>query len=536
MPRRPVRLIQRLSCLRRVIPVTLLLVTRPATAQVIQVPRPLLVVVITIDQFRGDYLQRWSGQWTGGFRLLLREGAVFPHGQQDHAVTETAPGHATILSGRSPASTGIVLNSLGVPDPDAPLVGDARGSGASPRRFRGSTLVDWMQARDSRSQFLSVSQKDRGAILPIGRSRGPVFWYADGRFTTSRYYADVLPAWLTAWTARNPLTHLEGREWPLLLPDSAYPEPDSEPWEHGHTDLTFPHHLPTDSSRLVLALPESPWMDSLTLDVALEGSAALQLGQQNRLDLLAVSLSATDHIGHGWGPDSRELHDHLLRLDRWLGAFFDALAGQVPRSQTLIVLTGDHGVTPFPERTLAEGGSAGRIPLGKVVAALNHELRDQAGTDHLLSESSGLVYLDTLALPGTGLTRSGLSRIVAERLRALPGVAGVWTPETLPRASGSDPNVQRWRNSLPADFPWVACASARPEYIWADDDGWTTHGTTNPEDVSVPIVLLGPGVRWGIFSDTVRTIDIAPTLARLLGVPPSERPEGRPVLRLLAHP
>lgn len=515
--------------------VTLLPGTDSASAPRPVPVEPRLIVVITIDQFRGDYLQRWAGQWQGGFHRLLSEGAVFPHALQDHAVTETAPGHATILSGRSPASTGIVLNSLGVPDSTAPLLGTA-GPGASPRRFQGTTLVDWLRARAPATQFLSVSQKDRGAILPIGRSRGPVFWFDHGRFTTSRYYADSLPDWLLAWSARGPVAALAGRTWPLLLPDSAYSEPDDAAWEHGGTETAFPHRLPSDSGGVVSELPETPWMDSLTLDLALTGTRALGLGTRGTTDLLAISLSATDHIGHAWGPDSRELHDHLLRLDRWLGDFLDQLAARVPRDRILLVLTADHGVTAFPERVRSRRGDAGRVPLGRIIADLNRELAPRVGTSHLLAESSGLVYLADGQAGRAGIDRVELSHLVQPRIGALPGVSAVWTPETLHDGSGDTVAAARWRRSLAPGLVWVACAAIRPGYIWADNDGYTTHGTTNPDDVSVPIGFLGAAIRPGLRPDTIRTIDIAPTLAELLGLHPSGRLDGRSVLRLLARP
>src|SRR5919198_6670404 len=164
-------------------------------------PRPKLVVVITVDQLRPDYLTRWKGQLTGGLAQLMTEGAFFTEGYQDHAVTETAPGHATILSGMWPAHTGIIRNAEGVLDSLAPLLGTA-GPGASPRRFRGTTLVDWLKAVDPTARALSVSRKDRGAILPIGQAKEQVYWYQSGLFTTSRYYADSLPSWVQAFNAR----------------------------------------------------------------------------------------------------------------------------------------------------------------------------------------------------------------------------------------------------------------------------------------------------------------------------------------------
>src|SRR5215510_2525536 len=138
---------------------------------------PHLVVLVTVDQLRGEYRGRYRAQWTGAFARMLTRGAVFPNARQAHAITETAPGHATLLSGRNPAHNGVPSNHFGVPDSDFPLVGVNSGNGASPHRFRGSTLIDWLRAKDADSRFLSISGKDRGAILPIGSSRGPVFWF-----------------------------------------------------------------------------------------------------------------------------------------------------------------------------------------------------------------------------------------------------------------------------------------------------------------------------------------------------------------------
>ena len=150
---------------------------------------PTLVVFITADQLRADYLDRFGAQLTGGLARLARGGALFTNAFQDHATTETAPGHASTLSGRHPRSTGIVRNTAGVQDPQAPLINGAPGPGASPFRFRGSTLIDWLRVKDPRCRALSVSRKDRGAILPLGRAKQEVYWYAadEGRFTTSMY-------------------------------------------------------------------------------------------------------------------------------------------------------------------------------------------------------------------------------------------------------------------------------------------------------------------------------------------------------------
>src|SRR6478672_9356030 len=273
--------------------------------------RPQLVVFFTVDQMRPDYFDRWARQLTGGLGRLSRQGAFFVNGFQDHANTETAPGHSVTMSGRFPRSTGIVSNTTGVLDPQAPLL-TSRDAPASPYRFRGSVLIDWLRTRDPASRALSISRKDRGAILPMGRAKQNVFWYAttNGQFTTSRYYADTLPDWIRRVNARRVPQRLAGQRWTLLLPDSSYREPDDVPMENNGKDVTFPHALPLDTVAAGGQLPYTPWMDQFTMDAALEGLQALQLGRGPQTDLLAISLSATDYIGHRYGPDSREQHDN----------------------------------------------------------------------------------------------------------------------------------------------------------------------------------------------------------------------------------
>lgn len=201
----------------------LALLSLPAATSAQRAAEPIrLVVHLTIDQARPEYLERWGGEFTGGLARLLAGGVVFARGEQDHAATETAPGHATLLSGRWPAHTGILTNDRGVPDPLAPLL-EAAGPGASPRAFRGTTLYDWMRAADPETRALSISYKDRGAILPIGRAAVPVYWYADGRFTTSRWYGDSLPAWLVTWNAQDPSADSPGTPGTSPVPAAAIP-------------------------------------------------------------------------------------------------------------------------------------------------------------------------------------------------------------------------------------------------------------------------------------------------------------------------
>ncbi|MEO7359450.1 MAG: alkaline phosphatase family protein, partial [Gemmatimonadaceae bacterium] len=292
----------------------------------VQTAKPTLMVFITIDQFRGDYIQRWRSQLTGGLHRLEAGGALFTQAYQDHAITETAPGHASTMSGRFPVHTGITSNANGVEDRSYPLVGSP-DIGASPARFQGTTLLDWMRAKDRNTKFLSVSRKDRGAILPIGKSKGDVYWYsAQGNFTSSKYYANSLPKWVNEFNARKLPAGYRRWVWNPLLPDSNYPEPDSVPQESQGQQYMFPHVVVDDNELAASSLGNFPVMDELTLTFALEGVQQLQLGaNQNRTDLLNISLSTTDAVGHRYGPDSKELHDQILQVDKFLGVFLDSL-------------------------------------------------------------------------------------------------------------------------------------------------------------------------------------------------------------------
>jgi len=271
---------------RTLLPLLCLSIASCASAQSIppigprSVPPPSLVVLITVDQLRGDYLDRFAPQLNGGLARLARGGAWFTNAHHDHAITETAPGHATLLSGRFPRSTGIMANRIGVDDDAAPLIGVKGVVGASPRRFQGTTLVDWLRAWNPQSRTLSVSMKDRGAILPVGHSKADVYWYyPDGRFTTSTYYRDTLPGWVERFNARKLPQSFAGKSWTPLLPDRAYKEPDSVNAEMSGVNYTFPHLIPDDSAQAASMVRATPWMDEITLALALDGMRALELGK-----------------------------------------------------------------------------------------------------------------------------------------------------------------------------------------------------------------------------------------------------------------
>jgi arylsulfatase A-like enzyme len=497
-----------------------------------------LVVHLSVDQLRPEYLEAFRPQFTAGWARLLTGAAYFPNGFQDHGITETAPGHSTMMSGRFPRSTGIVANDAGVLDVEFPLIG-AAGDPASPYRFRGTVLGDWLRFRDPRSRLLSVSRKDRSAILPLGRAKGEAYWYAPraGIFTTSRWYADTLPAWVQRFNARRlPQSHA-GTVWTLLLPEGAYPEPDSVPFESLGRNFTFPHRLPVDTARAVAALVDYPMMDEITLQLALEGVRVRELGADTaRTDFLAVSLSSTDGVGHKYGPDSRELHDHMLRLDRYLGAFLDSLYRMRDSSTIVFSLTADHGVAPYPDSALVtryRTAPAGRVNPVPIVRALRDSLSAARVDPRGFLWDQGVLYLDPVYFRRAAINRDSVARSFARAVGALPGVlrAELYA-DLVKKGPAHDAITRRWLQMFPDDLPVAVVVTLRPYWYY---QGWrdASHGTPHDYDARVPVMFFGAGIRPGRHEEAVRVVDIAPTLAALLQLRPMERLDGRALTRAI---
>ena len=514
-----------------------------AGAQRAPTKRPKLVLFITIDAMRPDYLQRWDSQLSGGLARLYRDGAVFTNGYQDHAITETAPGHAATMSGRFPVHTGIVANTAGVNDSTMPLL-ESSALGASPFRFRGTTLTDWLAAKDPRTRVLSVSRKDRAAILPIGRSKRPVYWYGgNGKFTTSSYYASTLPAWVRAFNARGIPASYAGKSWELLLPAGSYSEPDSVAIESNGVGYTFPHRAPSSTDSVVGMLGEFPWMDELTLALALEGVKALNLGAGPQTDLLAISLSTTDAVGHRYGPDSREIHDQILRLDRYLGAFLDSLFRFRNRNDIVIALTADHGLTPFPE-VHGHDPNAGaiRVDPGPLLESVSKSLgaAGVSGNGYTFTSGvyrgngftfdAGVLQLDRPALSQARINRDSLLLSIRNSFLKIPGVARVnRVSELAKRDTVTDRIGRRWLHMFADEEQAALLVTLSPYNYWVG--AWQAHhGSPNDPDARVPIIFYGAGVKPGRYGEFARVVDMAPTLAAMVSVNPLERLDGH-VLR-----
>jgi len=506
---------------------------KPAAAPAIAAP-PSLVVLITVDQLRGDYFDRFGSQLNGGLGRLSRGGAWFSNAHHDHAITETAPGHASLLSGRFPRSTGITANRAGVFDNTARVLGSPDQLGASPRQFRGTTLVDWLRAGNPRSRAFSVSMKDRGAILPIGRLAEQVYWYVpDGRFSTSAYYADSLPQWVTRFNNRRLPQSYAGRSWEPLLAEGAYRERDSVIFEGGGADVVFPHPISADSAVAASQLIGTPWMDDVVLAFALDGLEALSIGKGPHTDVMAVSVSATDIIGHRYGPDSKEVHDQILRLDRALGSFLDSLYRLRDSSRVVVVLTGDHGVGRIPELAAdSVKPLPKRVSMASLVPAIRTMLRAANVDTMAITVDFQVITANRAAFSKGRRTADEVLADVAKLIRATPGVARVDRFADLLKADTTrDAVARRWTHQFPPDAGVELVVTQTPMTLFGTITA--SHGSPYDYDSHVPLIFHGAAFKAGRHREFVRTVDLAPTVAAAVGAKPLERLDGVVLKRAL---
>lgn len=498
--------------------------------------RPRLVLFVSVDQMRSDYLPRYEALFRGGFRRLLDQGAFFTNARYRHANNETGPGHSVMLSGRDPRSSGIVANEWWdgtlrrlvnvVDDPVQQPLGGA-GRAASPAHFNGFTVGDALKAESPRSRVVAASLKDRSAVLLGGRRADAAYWFEslEGRFITSSYYAAAVPEWLAAWNDRRLPDAYAGRRWERLLAAAEYERragPDDVASERGGGGNVFPHRLPGSRDRVLYEeLRRTPFGDELLLEFALAAIEAHGLGHGPATDMLAVGFSATDGVGHSYGPDSQEQMDQLLRLDLLLGRLFDALDARVGRDGWLFAMSADHGVMPLPELLQERGTPARRVPPQALADPVDRALQARfPGAPALVAQREGPhVYLDLDAIERHGLRRADVEATVAQALLASGIVEHVYRDaDMLGDAPAADPAFELFQRAYFAPRSPQLIVRLRPYVYLSSYPGGTGHGTHHDYDRHVPVVFMGPGVRPGRYPGECGPEEIAPSLAALLGL------------------
>ena len=318
--------------------------------------RPKLVLAVVIDQFRYDYLTRFRASYTGGLNRLLTQGSVFTNAHYDHFPTVTAIGHSTFMSGATPAISGIIGNDwfdratgksvTSVSDSTVRILGGKGDGGASPRRLLVSTLGDELKIADKNTRVIGISLKDRSAILPVGHMADGAYWFdgTSGAFVSSTHYFPDLPGWVKDFNAARPADKFAGAVWKS---------------DDGKT--VFKTMAAAPGEALYKSIPASPYSNELIEAFCERAISAEQLGRHGATDLLAVSFSGNDYVGHDQGPDSPQVRDMAIRADRLLGKLFQYLDSEIGMSNVVVVLTADHGVAPVPEVSAARKMPGGRM-------------------------------------------------------------------------------------------------------------------------------------------------------------------------------
>jgi predicted AlkP superfamily pyrophosphatase or phosphodiesterase len=527
----------------------------PASAQ--SEPELRLVVILVVDQLRGDYIDRFRPYFgDDGFNRLMRDGARMTQGRYLHGIMKTCAGHATIATGASPAVHGIIGNdwwNLAADrveycsrDDASPLIGVER-QGRSPKNLIGSTIGDVLKlATGGSSRVITVSGKDRSAIMLGGHSADAAYWMEDTLFVTSRYYTDAVPDWVLRINASGAVTSWFGETWGRVLAESEYAVQgaDDAPWERdvGGMGRSFPHVLGTTETTpgpgFVRALEHSPFQNELVIDFAMEAVRSEGLGADAVPDILGVSLSGNDHVGHAFGPDSHEVLDMTVRTDRLLARFIAFLESEIGLENVVLVLTADHGVAPIPEYVQQEHPGLGGMRLSPGAVAQVAEaamLRRYGGspTGRWVRHQGGpYVYLSELALANRQIVAAEAEILVAAALDTMPGINAAHTRTDLVRMraeAGDDPVVRSFHPERSGHVMYVS----DPYVVEDGEPDGTTHGSPWSYDQAVPILFLGGGIRPGAYHGDAFVIDIAPTLSLLLGIdrPPAAR--GRVLTELL---
>lgn len=522
--------------------------------------QPKLVLLLVVDGLPQEQVQRYREQFgQGGFRRLLDQGAWYGNAHQAHGVTVTAVGHAAILTGAYPYQHGIINNNWVDPttletvyctqDSKHTYLNEETKSsdGTSPANLRVSTLGDELRyATGNRAKVITVSGKDRGAILLAGKT-GTAYMYnsKSGNFASSSYYMSAYPEWHKKYHTGKPQDRFYGKQWQPLLTAAAYANDANDDivaplniQGNAHFPFSFTSKSGKPDAEYYNKIFTSPYLDEMTFDFARAALDGEKLGNNasHATDLLAVSLSSHDAVNHDYGPESRMSHDHLQRLDRLLANFLNYVDQKVGLENTLVLLTADHGFPNIPEFSQTNKLDAQRLDGFKLMEQLNRHLFDKFGIEKIARKWSPPSYfLDYPLIEKNKLKREDVENTAARFLLNAAGVANILTRTQL--ENGTVPNnrisqlMQRaWHRQLSGDLVIVA----KPYWYFSSSDHGVSHGSPYKYDTNVPLMMMGKTwIKPGSYGQYAEVVDIAPSLAHILRVRPPAASEGRVLVESL---
>lgn len=507
--------------------------------------KPRLIIGIVVDQMRYDFIWRfWDLYGDGGFKRMVNEGFLCKDTRYNYFLTTTAPGHATIYTGTTPALHGIVDNnwydrSSGqviycTTDSSTKTVGDESAAvSSSPFRLETSTVTDELKLVSKESKVIGIAIKDRSAIMPAGHLSDGSYWYdaKTGNWITSTWYMNQLPSWLEQFNKTKAKEDYLDKDWTLLLPRNKYSmcTSDTTAYENplpGESLPAFPHKMVKGNFNLIIG---TPFGNTMTKDVAIEAIKNEQLGKRSATDFLCVSFSSTDLIGHSFGPSSLETADCYLRLDKDIEAFLKFLDEYIGKNNVLIFLTADHGVALNPKFAEDEGLSAGVVQAENLKDKLNQYLSTQFSEGNwIVTAIDQEMYLDKKFIAGTKISEEEVVKKSLEFLSKQEGINCVSAPAF--NTSTCSPFIQnKIMNGYQAERSGDILYSLAPGWIdWASSKG-SSHGTAYSYDDHVPLIWFGWKVMPGSTSEPVEVTDIAPTLSDWLNFAFPSGCTGKPI-------
>lgn len=519
---------------------------------------PKIVVGVVIDQMCYDYLYRFQHLYTtGGFNRLLTKGTNCRNTQYNYVPTYTAPGHASIYTGTTPSNHGIVANDwyvrdakksvTSVSDERYKTVGSSTGGQAAPMNLLTYTITDQLKLASPKSKVISLSIKDRSAILPGGHLSDGSYWYdyTSGDFVTSSFYKEKLPDWVARFNAKfDPTKDL--RPWRLLLPESTYQLEDQSPYEvvlTGKSSATFPYDFPSmiaagASANTLFTI--SPQANEVLTDFALSALEQEDLGQDQFTDFLCISYSTPDIAGHAFGPYSRELEDMYARLDRELQRLFASLETRYGKEGFILFLTADHAVVPVPEMLVKMKMPGGYFFMQERLQVLRDDFIMRYNADLLEYETNQNIYLDLHKIDSLKLDIDEVAAYAASELRKWPEVKTVLTREQLRAGSAAtDYWGELLRNGYDPQRSGEVIFLLQPGYLSKDHDEpkahqGTSHGSAFNYDTHVPLLWYGKGIPPGLaIYEPIQITAISATLVHLLNLQRPGSMTGSPIIPLL---
>lgn len=525
-----------------------------------QAPKqPKIVVGVVIDQMCYDYLYRFQHVYTnGGFNRLMNKGINCRNVQYNYVPTYTAPGHASIYTGTTPSNHGIIGNDWYVRDTKQTVTsvsnskftavgGSASSTGAAPLNLRTYTITDQLKMASPQSKVISVSIKDRSAILPGGHLSDGTYWfdYNTGDFITSTFFMQQLPDWVQRFNAKfDPAKDL--KTWKLLLPESTYQLADQSNYEvvlTGKTSATFPYDFQDMISKGAVAnnlFTISPQANEILTDLAITALEQENLGQDQFTDFLCISYSTPDIAGHAFGPYSREMEDMYARLDRELQRLFSGLETRYGKDGFVLFLTADHAVVPVPQMLIEKKMPGGYFFMESHLQVLRDDFIMKYNADLLEHEVNQNIYLNLKRIDSLKLDVQEVADFAANELRKWPEVKTVLTKqELLSGAAKTDFWGEMLRNGYDLQRSGELIFLLQPGYLAKEHDEpkahqGTSHGSAFNYDTHVPLLWYGKGITPGLqIFEPIQITDIAPTLIHILNLQRSGSMIGQPILPIL---